>query len=510
MNPAANLVRRISPELWLTLLVTAIVLAGALLRLYGLDRNSLWNDEAASWLMGRLHFPDMIQASLSDDHPPLYNIVVYETIRLIGDSEIALRLPSTAMGIANIYLIYRLGKVLWDRLTGIFAAALLAFSGFHIWHSQEARMYTLLCLTATVFALATLRYLDRPGRLRAWGCGFAGLLLLYSHPYGAIDWASINLGVGLALLTRRAWPNVKLRAWLGIQFLVALSFLPWLFALFNRLHEVFEQDAWIPFPTIGLLFGMVRAFAGGPAMLCALILLVLVVVLVSANGDAATASQGHDGVVAQQSLLSRMWHGLAWQTWFLLIWAALPCLTGYALCLLTHPILQDRYLIGSLPPCLLLAARGLWLLRSNRFVLAGSVMVLVIAGAPSVYRSIAVDRNEDGRAAAAVFATQFRSSDGVILTSPGVLTVFSYYYRLPVAHEAVVFRPESDTIDWPGVTRVWVFVREGITYQTAPVMARIEAIYQLQREFHCYKFSLYLFVRSNDPGLHPADQVTSK
>ena len=151
----------------------AAVLAGAALRLHGLDRTSIFNDEASSWSIARLPFLGMLRATADDVHPPLYHAILYGWMRLFGDSEIALRLPSAIMGIANIYLIYRLGTVLWDRLTGMFAAALLAFSSFHIWYSQEARMYALLTLMATACALTTVLLLSRPTWPRAVLCGVA-------------------------------------------------------------------------------------------------------------------------------------------------------------------------------------------------------------------------------------------------------------------------------------------------------------------------------------------------
>jgi predicted membrane-bound mannosyltransferase len=95
-----------------TLLMLGVILAGAALRLHGLDRTSIFNDEAASWSLARLPFLDMLRGTANDVHPPLYHVILYVTIRLFGDSAIALRLPSALMGIANIYLIYRLGTVL--------------------------------------------------------------------------------------------------------------------------------------------------------------------------------------------------------------------------------------------------------------------------------------------------------------------------------------------------------------------------------------------------------------
>lgn len=482
--------RRNDHDRLLTWLLLGILLAGAVLRLYGLDRTSIWNDEAASWSIARQPFRDMMQATAADNHPPLYNIILYATIRLLGDSSNALRLPSALMGIANIYLLYRLATVLWDRLTGVFAAALLAAAGFHIWYSQEARMYALLCLTATAFALTTALFLDRPSRLRAALCGLAGAALLYSHIYGALNWAAINLVAALVLVAGGGWSGADRRRWIASQGFAVLAFLPWVFVLLERTHEVMK-GFWLPFPTMHFLYWTMRAIAGGIPMLCVLLLLGLIALLAPADHAPANAPVGFGG---------------AWRKLLPLSWGVLPLLGGYAVSVVSQPILEDRYLIGSLPPLLLLAARGVWMLRSNRLVLAGAIALLAVCGAPAIYRSVASDQREDLRALIVPFSERFQGSDGVVFSSAGISNTFHYYFHQPVAFESVVFHPESDPVAWPGVTRVWVFVRDGIDMITAPLLNRVEALYQRRQTFRAYGMTLYLYMkpRSPDPASSPA------
>jgi uncharacterized membrane protein len=252
-----------------------ILLSGAALRLYGLDRTSLWNDEVVSWFAAHQPFRSMIQATANDSALPLYNIILYATIRLCGDSEIALRLPSVIFAIANIYLLYRLGTILWDRLTGVFAAALLAFSGFHLWYSQEARMYTLLALAATAFALTTVQFLSRPHWLRAVLCTAAGMALLYSHVYGIFAWAGISAAAAAALLAGAAWVAADGKTWLVANGLAGLSFLPWVPTFLGQAHRTIDYFYWVPFPTPRFLYFMSVSIAGGAAMLACLALLIL-------------------------------------------------------------------------------------------------------------------------------------------------------------------------------------------------------------------------------------------
>ena len=52
---------------------------------------------------------------------------------------------------------------------GAFAAALLAVSPFHIWHSQDAKMYTLVVLVTLGSTTLYLHALDK-GQARWWAC----------------------------------------------------------------------------------------------------------------------------------------------------------------------------------------------------------------------------------------------------------------------------------------------------------------------------------------------------
>ncbi len=329
-SAAAASARRQRLDLRLSLAMLVILLSGAALRLYGLDRTSLWNDEAASWFAAHQPFWNMIQATANDNSPPLYNLILYTTIRLFGDSEVALRLPSVIFAIANIYLLYRLGTVLWDRLTGVFAAALLALSGFHLWYSQEARMYSLLSLAATAFALATVQLLARPYWLRATLCTVAGMALLYSHIYGIFAWAGISAGATAVLLTGAAWIAVDRKTWFAANGLAGVSFLPWVPEFLGQAHRTVERF-WIPFPTPRFLYFMSVSIAGGTAMLGCLVVLILLSFLRAPASDQQTEGASAQPATRPVVSLPPLSFELGWQNIILLTWGLVPLLIGYAI-----------------------------------------------------------------------------------------------------------------------------------------------------------------------------------
>lgn len=113
-----------------------------LIRLISLDQ-SLWLDEAITAKLVVNHsFRDIIrQFSPFDFHPPLYYLFLKLWSNIFGYSEISLRLPSVIFSLLTGYLLYLIGKNLYNKTTGLWASIFFLFNPLVIYYSQEARMY---------------------------------------------------------------------------------------------------------------------------------------------------------------------------------------------------------------------------------------------------------------------------------------------------------------------------------------------------------------------------------
>lgn len=131
---------RIARELQLILAVTFL---GAILRIYQLGTESVWLDEATTYLMSSNTLYGIYETTKSDVHPPLYYFVVHFFL-FAGKSELLMRFPSMMFGILAIPLLYMLGTRLFSVKEGLISSFLLAISLSHIYYSQEARMYSML------------------------------------------------------------------------------------------------------------------------------------------------------------------------------------------------------------------------------------------------------------------------------------------------------------------------------------------------------------------------------
>jgi len=146
--------QRLTPHLLL-----AITTLGGVLRAYQIGDQGLWLDEAFSVWLAQRPVGEMIDWIVRiDQHPPLYYLLLHLWMSL-GRDEIAVRMLSALCGTLTIPVMYLLGHRLADDGVGLLAALILAVSPFHVRFAQEARMYTLLTLNASLALYALTRLL---------------------------------------------------------------------------------------------------------------------------------------------------------------------------------------------------------------------------------------------------------------------------------------------------------------------------------------------------------------
>jgi uncharacterized membrane protein len=223
---SGRLARSLSRPTSLVVMVSMVV--GTAIRL-DVPRG-LWLDEGISVSEARMPYGAMLhRLATTDVHPPLYFTILWASIRLIGDGDVAVRVPSIVAGVLLIPLVYLLGKEAYDRRTGAVAAVFVSVAPFVVWYSQEARMYELLMVFGVLAVWAQLRILRRGGWYPWVVYTLASVAMICTQYFGIwqlLTQQAIFVGAVLVRWRRRERPGALLWPWLCSAVLMVVALIP--------------------------------------------------------------------------------------------------------------------------------------------------------------------------------------------------------------------------------------------------------------------------------------------
>ncbi|MBX2996998.1 MAG: glycosyltransferase family 39 protein [Caldilineaceae bacterium] len=321
-----------------------ILLLAFTLRVFRLDYQELRGDEAFGYFFSLRSFGEIVQATvdLREPHPVASYFVQHLWLGWMGHNEFALRYLGVLFSVAAVAILYRLGRQLaLPPVVAVVGALILAINPYPIWHSQDARMYSMsLCLTlASSWLMAAA--LQR-GRRRLW---IAYLLLtwavLFTHYFAIFVVVAQNLFVvSRALVTRRIW--FTLSQWIQYQIVLAFFYLPWLLTAAETLTGYGGNGDSPGFAEMaGRTLGAFSVGESLPAEWRLLFAGISAILLIL--GIWHLAGQGANG---RRALIL-----------MLLLWLVPVLLTWYGSW--TRPIFDERYLIAAAPAFYLLIAAGI-------------------------------------------------------------------------------------------------------------------------------------------------------
>ena len=176
--------------------------------------------------------PHIIKDRALHFHTPLYFIILHYWISIFGNTEFSVRFLSVIFGFLTIFMLYKVGALFFDPETGILGALLAALSIFHIYYSQEARMYSMagaLSLFSIYFFVQLFK--ERTSIPPALGYIISSTLLIYTHYIGLFVIAAQNIYIGILFIqsnNRRGERASFLKKWALLQSISIVLILPWI------------------------------------------------------------------------------------------------------------------------------------------------------------------------------------------------------------------------------------------------------------------------------------------
>ncbi len=397
-----------------------VILGGFALRLFKLGAQSLWYDETVSMLLAHKSLPALTAHTARDIHPPFYYYLLHFWIKAAGDSEFSAAFLSLWFGILLVALIHRFSRRLFGEETACMASLLTVISPYHLWYSQEVRMYTLGACLGLLAADFLLRSLTEPRRVENWALyGLAAALSLYTLYYSAF------LLVTLALFSLRAglrrWGRGYLLPWAGAQILALALYSPWLGIAFRQATNppVPPWRSLIPLPEVLLLSWSTFSFGHSvePERVWPLLLLTFALYL---WGIKPRGGRDRYGLSPHE------------RSAFVVLYTFGPLALIQGLSYLT-PLYHPRYLFPFSPLLWTALAGGIVHLRRKEVAVLALALIAAASGW-SIFRMHFDPKfaSDDHRGAVRFLQERLRAGDAVLINAGYVYPVLSYYYRGPM------------------------------------------------------------------------------
>lgn len=243
--------RGLTPAVPLAVIVPAAVML--LLGLWGLDRGTMWRDEAATFQVAR-RSPGEILRLLGhvDAVHGLYYLLMRPVLALRAD-ETTLRLPSVVAAAVTAGLIGAIGCRLARPRVGLWAGLLYAATPFVGHYAQEGRSYALVAAGAALATWLLLEAVERgsPGRWAGYGAVVAVTALL--HEFAILLLAAHGLTLLLSRVPGRTWRGWGCAAAAACVVLAPLAVLS---------QGQSEQVSWLRAPGYEQVKALLHAFTG--------------------------------------------------------------------------------------------------------------------------------------------------------------------------------------------------------------------------------------------------------
>ncbi|MGH7851259.1 MAG: glycosyltransferase family 39 protein, partial [Thermodesulfobacteriota bacterium] len=293
----------------------------------------------------------------------------------------ASRLLSVIPGSLSVLLIYKFGKELFDKNTGLMAALILAVSVFQIKYSQEARTYSLFVFLALLSNYFFFGLLSAHKFKYILGYILISSLLIYDHYYWVFYIAAQNIYVFSKLLVnvREGWSGFKW--WILLQFTLVVISIPELIMLSGA--SAVSAGFWLERPNINAILGILLRFSGSIPLLILFFVLSFNTVL---NVFGTNPKSVFKKVFSWPSGLTQI---LAFtqgdRVFFLIILLFAPIILAFIVSRIYHPIYSAHYLIGASPALYVLVAAGIDKLGFKKAKIF-AVILIVFLSLIQVYR----------------------------------------------------------------------------------------------------------------------------
>lgn len=368
------------------------------LKLPGLDRQSLWLDEALTVAVAVRPLDAILARAAGNQNPPLYGVLMHVWIAAFGASETSIRLLPVLCSTLAAVGVFLLARRFSGLRAAVFAAVLFTAANLHVQYAREARVYALVTLLAVASSYAFLALVARPSWRAATLLACLNGLLFHCHYVTAF----VPIAQSLAVALHAPWRARAGRfaaASFGASVLLALPVVPFAWRNAPRVGTY-----WLDAPTWRDFRHVAKRLAGERRVLYASLVLLLPGLRRALGVSPSRFDSGR-----------ALYYAIA---------AFVPVVLAFAIAVRV-PIFLDRYLVYASVPLLLLFAELLALLPFGR---RGASVVAVGLVALLGGRTLREPVKDDWRGLAAAVRARHDAAESLVVVSAHEWPPFAYYW----------------------------------------------------------------------------------
>ena len=308
-----------------TILVISLIMAFTVVFISLIFNDSLWGDEAYTMLMIKKSFPDIIRATASDVHPPLYYFIAKIFTLIFGYKVFSVKLASLLPVILSMIFVFKKSNKLFMKnryLISILFILLIGFCPVAFKTNIGLRMYTWAMFFVTCSGIYAYQFYSCNDKKELFLFILFSLLAAYTHYYAALTVCFVYLFLMIALL-KKSYKNYIICIKMIIYTII--GYLPWLPIFFQQFTKT-TNNWWLnDFPADIIQEFMKYLFSGEFTYFFLILIFIIFIELIS---NVYNKRKDKELVFALCSILPFI----------------LTILFGYAVSRLIRPLFLSRYM----------------------------------------------------------------------------------------------------------------------------------------------------------------------
>jgi len=346
-------------------LLGLILIVAIFLRLYQLNFQSIWADEISTMLNTdpNTSLKELVHNINTREGFPYLYFIVLKFLNLISYSPITARLFSVIAGTLSVLYIYKLGKVLIGKDTGLIAAILLTVNHFAIYTSQDGRPYSLIMLTSILSFYRLSILIKNPSAKNAVYYGiFSGLMVNTSFFALVTVFSQYILLLISLIVAEKNYKTTLFKYYFTSGIILLIFFVP----NFHKLSTLVSlKSNWIQKPVSDSLTGILKDFLGNSEISNLLFFVVFIYYII--NIFNIRQIKFKSDVINNNDLLAF----IICTSWIFIFVSIMYVKSIVGLSVILH-----RYFISVLPAIILIIAMGISFIRSK--IVKSAVISLLV------------------------------------------------------------------------------------------------------------------------------------